>query len=248
MVAMASLQRACGSTEDPKNLLFIMFDDLRVDLNCMGQSHMITPNFDRLANRSVVFDHAYAQISVCNPSRDSILTGLRPDTVGTYGFQESFRPHMVFPTYLRRNGYLTSAYGKIFHWDGPDREIWNYEQDGMQWYEYQAWEGTIMNSTAMPDKTRPIEEFRDYKFATRAIDTLKKMVAQNSEKHFMLGVGFKLPHLALHVPYEFYDMYNDHGKNESWKLSDEERRFPGGITSLSYRCCAEQYMRYMQSK
>ena len=161
MMSMTSLQQPMGDTKDPKNLLFLMFDDLRVDLNSMGQSHMITPNFDRLANRSVVFDHAYAQISVCNPSRDSILTGLRPDTVGTYGFQESFRPHMVFPTHMSRNGYWTSAYGKIFHWDGPSKEIWNYDQDGMKWYDYQAWEAAIMNSTTMPDKIRPIEEFRD---------------------------------------------------------------------------------------
>lgn len=236
-----------GADSDPKNLLFIMFDDLRVDLNCMGQSHMITPNFDRLANRSVVFDHAYAQISVCNPSRDSLLTGLRPDSVGTYGFQESFRPHMVLPTQLRRNGYWTSAFGKIFHWDGPDKEIWNYKQDGMQWYDYQASEGVIMNSTTMPDKTRPVEEFRDYKFATKAIDTLKEMVTSYSDKHFMLAVGFKLPHLALHIPYKFYDMYS-HGKNESWSLSDEERRFPKSTSPLSYRCCAEQYMRYMQEE
>ncbi len=246
MMLMTSLQQSTGE-KDPKNLLFLMFDDLRVDLNSMGQSHMITPNFDRLANRSVVFDHAYAQISVCNPSRDSILTGLRPDTVGTYGFQESFRPHMVFPTHLSRNGYWTSAFGKIFHWDGPDKEIWNYDQDGMKWYDYQAWEGTIMNSTTMPDKTRPIEEFRDYKFATRAIDTLKNMVTKDSDKHFMLAVGFKLPHLALHVPHEFYEMYSD-GRNESWRLSDEERRFPATTTPLSYRCCAETYMRYMQKE
>ena len=247
MMSMTSLQQPMGDTKDPKNLLFLMFDDLRVDLNSMGQSHMITPNFDRLANRSVVFDHAYAQISVCNPSRDSILTGLRPDTVGTYGFQESFRPHMVFPTHMSRNGYWTSAYGKIFHWDGPSKEIWNYDQDGMKWYDYQAWEGTIMNSTTMPDKVRPIEEFRDYKFATKAIDTLKKMVTKDSNKHFMLAVGFKLPHLALHVPYKFYEMYND-GRNESWRLSDEERRFPETTTPLSYRCCAEAYMKYMQKE
>ena len=74
-----------------KNLLFIMFDDLRPDLNCYGRNYMITPNFDRLARKSVVFDNAFAQIAVCNPSRDSLLTGLRPDTVGTYWFHESFR-------------------------------------------------------------------------------------------------------------------------------------------------------------
>jgi iduronate 2-sulfatase len=64
-----------------------MFDDLRNELSVYDREHMITPNFERLAKRSVVFDKAFVQVSVCNPSRDSLLTGLRPDTVGTYGFQ-----------------------------------------------------------------------------------------------------------------------------------------------------------------
>ena len=59
------------------NLLFIMYDDLRPELSIYGRDHMITPNFERLAKRSVVFDYAFSQISVCNPSRDSMLTGLR---------------------------------------------------------------------------------------------------------------------------------------------------------------------------
>jgi hypothetical protein len=92
------------------NLLFIMFDDLRPELSIYGKAGIITPNFERLAARSVVFDHAYSQISVCNPSRDSLLTGLRPDTVGTYAFQSSYntyKNHMIFPTQLKRSGYKT---------------------------------------------------------------------------------------------------------------------------------------------
>ena len=86
------------------NFLLIMFDDLRLELSPYGRSHMFTPNFERLAKRSIVFDNAYAQVAVCNPSRDSLLTGLRPDTVGTYGFQSSFRPHLILPTQLVRSG------------------------------------------------------------------------------------------------------------------------------------------------
>jgi iduronate 2-sulfatase len=68
----------------PTNLLMIMFDDLRPELSIYGRDHMITPNFERLAKRSVVFDYSFCQVAVCNPSRDSLMTGLRPDSVGTY--------------------------------------------------------------------------------------------------------------------------------------------------------------------
>ena len=90
----AKYVNSVNNAYEDNNLLFIMFDDLRPDLNCYGQSHMITPNFDRLAKKSVVYDHAYAQISVCNPSRDSILTGLRPDTVGQLVDRSELSPYL----------------------------------------------------------------------------------------------------------------------------------------------------------
>jgi arylsulfatase A-like enzyme len=105
------------------NLLFIIFDDLRPELSIYGKSNIISPNFERLAARSVVFDHAYSQISVCNPSRNSLLTGLRPDTIGTYGFESSYGDHLIIPTRLKRSGYRTESYGKIRHWDGLDKEV-----------------------------------------------------------------------------------------------------------------------------
>lgn len=82
------------------NLIFIMYDDLRTELSIYGREHMITPNFERLAKQSVVFDHCYSQIAVCNPSRDSLMTGLRPDVIAVYNFQHSYRPHVSFPTQL----------------------------------------------------------------------------------------------------------------------------------------------------
>ena len=134
------------------NFLFVMFDDLRPELNVYGRSHMITPNFDRLASRSVIFDNVFAQIAVCNPSRDSLLTGLRPDTVGTYSFQSTFRPHLIFPNQFVKAGYKTAAYGKIAHWEAADKTIWNVEGYDNDWYKYQVRERAFMNSSTMPDK------------------------------------------------------------------------------------------------
>jgi arylsulfatase A-like enzyme len=64
----------------PMNVLFIMADDYRTEAGCYG-SPALTPNIDRLTRRAVSFDRAYCQQAVCDPSRSSLLTGLRPDAL-----------------------------------------------------------------------------------------------------------------------------------------------------------------------
>jgi arylsulfatase A-like enzyme len=212
-----------------------MFDDLRPELSIYGRKHMITPNFERLASKSVVFDNAYTHIAVCNPARDALLTGLRPDTIGTYAFQSSFRPFLTLPQQLNRMGYNTAGFGKILHWESNDRDMWNYDSWENDWYGYQNFERSIMNSSTMPDKIKPIEKFRDHEFATRTIETLRKIV--HEPKPWMVAIGFKHPHLAIHVPHHFYKMYK--GKEEMWRLSKKELRFPPSSPEVAYRCCAE---------
>lgn len=225
------------------NLLFIIFDDLRVELSIFGRLGIISPNFERLAARSVVFDQAYTQISVCNPSRDSLLTGLRPDTVGTYGFQstyQTYKNHMILPTRLKRSGYKTASLGKIRHWENVDTEVWD-ENDNANWYKYQTREVRYMNSSVMPDKIREDSTFPDYYFATKAVETIKRL--SQGPDYFMLAVGFKNPHLALHVPYKYFEMYRS--RVHLWNATNEELRYPPSAPKVSYRCCAAGSFRPM---
>lgn len=235
-----------ANAEDIKqtNLLMIMFDDLRPELSVYGKDYMITPNFERLAKKSVVFDYAFCQVAVCNPSRDSLMTGLRPDSVGTYNFGHSYWPHITLPHQLVRSGYNTAGIGKIFHWESTDKGIWSFDAWDNRWYDYQGEEWNKMNSSTMPDKYTPENKFRDYLFTDRALNTWKKMLNQN--KPFMLAVGYKLPHLCIHVPYRHYTMYRD--KKEAWKLSKRELRFPPTTTEVSYRCCADNHFKFMRGE
>ena len=72
------------AAKDKLNVLFIAVDDLRPELGCYGASHILSPNIDRFAKSGVLFQRAYCQQSVCNPSRTSLMTGLRPDTIGVW--------------------------------------------------------------------------------------------------------------------------------------------------------------------
>ncbi|TFH36970.1 MAG: DUF229 domain-containing protein [Bacteroidia bacterium] len=111
------------------NILFIAVDDLRPELGCYGNQDIVTPNIDRLAGAGVVFSNAFCQSAVCNPSRASLLTGLRPEATRVHDLYTSFRdsiPDVVtLPQYFKNNGYTTAAIGKIFHNTLPDTLSWS---------------------------------------------------------------------------------------------------------------------------
>ncbi|HCN30145.1 MAG TPA: hypothetical protein DIT64_15680 [Verrucomicrobiales bacterium] len=68
----------------PLNVLFIAVNDLRQEIGCYGAEHMKTPHLDQLAASGMLFERAYCQVAVCNPSRNSVLSGTRPDTTGIF--------------------------------------------------------------------------------------------------------------------------------------------------------------------
>lgn len=115
LVTGAAAQPAQPPASRP-NILFIIADDLRANY---GDAIAQTPNLKRLAQRAVTFNRAYAQYPVCNPSRVSFLTGMRPETTGILGNTTYFRtklPDIVtLPQLFRQNGYFTASLGKVFH-------------------------------------------------------------------------------------------------------------------------------------
>jgi iduronate 2-sulfatase len=131
LVLLPLLLCSCNSQPEETsrpNILFIPVDDLRPDLGCYGSTSMLSPHIDRLAAEGVTFTRTYCQQSVCNPSRASLLTGLRPDSIRVWDLRTSFRenvPEVVtLPQYFKQMGYTTIGLGKTFHNNIPDTLSW----------------------------------------------------------------------------------------------------------------------------
>jgi iduronate 2-sulfatase len=209
------------------NVLFIMADDFRPEMGCYG-STALTPNLDRLAKRSVQFERAYCQQAVCNPSRSSLLTGRRPDTLklwnnGTH-FRELNPDVTTLPLHFKEQGYTTRCVGKIFHnWHTAvkgDRRSWsadeflhyaNHGADTPQITgELPPNLATLNVGRGYPEQgitscyDVPDEAYYDGRVAAEAV----KVMAEVKGEPFFLAVGFWKPHAPFNAPKKYWDLYD----------------------------------------
>lgn len=124
--------RSSGAESNRLNVLFIAVDDLRPELGCYGNSVVKSPNIDRLAGQGIRFNRAYCQFALCNPSRSSLLTGRRPETLKVYTLEAFVRDKnpdvTTLPQLFKQTGYETRSFGKIFHvgnGNHDDAESWS---------------------------------------------------------------------------------------------------------------------------
>jgi arylsulfatase A-like enzyme len=209
------------------NVLFIAVDDLRPELGCYGKTEIHSPNIDRLAASGVRFTRAYCQQAVCGASRNSLLSGLRPDSTGIYGNNTSFReifPDVVsLPQHFKNHGYHVVGMGKIYHQNDPRSwsEPW-LAIPGMVWrlpentatqarLRQEAIErgltgkalgraarGPATESADVDDRGYPEGELTD-----TAIEALRRL----KDQPFFLAVGYIRPHLPFNCPKKYWDLY-----------------------------------------
>ena len=116
------------SIENP-NILFIIVDDLNDYIGVLnGHKQAKTPNIDKLANEATNFKNAHANVPVCQPSRNSLFTGILPHRSKDFGWTPHFKqPHLknktTFIELLKQNNYETYGTGKILH--ANKRNYWS---------------------------------------------------------------------------------------------------------------------------
>ena len=213
------------------NVLFIAVDDMRCELGCFGTKHVISPNIDRLAASGVLFTRAYCQQAVCNPSRASLMTGLRPDTTKVWDLVTDLRttiPDVVtLPQHFRGQGYRAVAYGKIYHNTFPDAPSWDEPTHGPRGGTAYSEENqrrlagfrqqmksngkppaavTRMRGPATEIQEQPDEMNFDGRQTGEALEKMKELAAGAAP--FFLAVGYIRPHLPFITPKKYWDLYD----------------------------------------
>lgn len=117
-----------SQAREPLNVLLITADDLNYNsVGCYGCAiPNITPNIDRMASEGILFNHGYVNIAVCQPCRQSIMTGRYPHNNGAPGFDPIAPEVPTLQEQLRKAGYLNAILGKEKHLKPMERYCWDY--------------------------------------------------------------------------------------------------------------------------
>ncbi len=227
---------ACAQEQAPDkpNVLFISIDDLNDWIEPLGGLDIaITPNFARLANRSMTFTNAHCASPACAPSRLAIMTGVHParsDVMKNKGGDGPFWRQIpvlkniaTMEQFFDRQGYKTMAGGKIYHTLAPPRTVINQAEPENWDFWFPSAHVPIPFQVRAPDEVifpedmigeapdyftwGPIshgdEKMADYHIVEWANYELK----ENHERPWFMAVGITRPHDPWEVPQKYFDMY-----------------------------------------
>lgn len=223
-VLLASLGNAVFAGQP--NILFLAIDDQNDWIGHLGGHPLVkTPHLDALAARGTTFTNAHCQAPLCNPSRASLLIGLRPSTTGIYGLSPSFRTvpklanRVTLPQYFAAHGYRTAGDGKIFHQGTRSggkanavdfKEVGGHAGVGAKPPQKLVPATPAISHPAMdwgvwpPDNDDTVKG--DYAVASWAIDQIK---SSPRDKPFFIAAGFFLPHVPCYATQKWFDLYPD---------------------------------------
>lgn len=205
------------------NVLFLISDDLNNLLGCYGDPLAKTPNIDRLAARGVIFEKAYCAFPLCGPSRNSMLTGLYPNSTGIHANSQIFRqtiPTQVsLPQAFRQAGYLAVRVGKLYHYNVPNSIGTNGHDDPGSW-EIECNPAGVDRLEEQPSITTltpnqfggtlswyaspKSDEFHTDALMASDAEWVLERCAKQKQRPFFLALGFFRPHTPYVAPKEPY--------------------------------------------
>jgi choline-sulfatase len=224
LLCLLSLPAFHAVAADRPNVLFLICDDLNCDIGCYGHPLVKTPNIDRLANRGVRFSHAYCQYPLCGPSRASFLSGLYPDQTlirRNAVYLREYVPNVqTMPQLFRRNGYIATRIGKMYHYNVPKHIGTSGHDDPYSWDQtinprgrdkddefliFSLVPGSFGGTLSWLAADGKDEEQTDGISANEAIRLLDRYAT--NKQRFFLAVGLYRPHTPFVAPKKYFDRY-----------------------------------------
>jgi len=233
-LSLATNSHSSQAAEDSEqlNVLFIAVDDLRPELGCYGHPSVLSPNIDRLASEGTAFTRAYCQQAVCNPSRASLMTGVRPESLGVMDLPTHFRDvrpdSVTVSQYFKQNGYHAQRVGKIYHTghgNHDDQHSWStlenfplgprygpYGTEHLQSRLQEAREqGIDLKDNSLRPRGLPWEapDVEDHELTDGGIAAAGvELIQRHKDEPFFIAVGFQNPHLPFVAPKKYWDLYD----------------------------------------
>lgn len=227
-LAMVCWLNSLAAAEEAKrpNVLFLVSDDLNNTLGCYGDDLVKTPHIDRLAARGVRFDRAYCAFPLCGPSRNSMLTGLYPNSTGILAngqvFRQTIPAQLSLPQAFRRTGYFAGRIGKIFHYNVPssvgtnghdDPGSWELELNpaGVDRLEEEPQIFTLLpgqfGGTLSWYASPKADRYHTDALMAEDAEWVLERCAKRKDRPFFLAVGFFRPHTPYVSPQPYFDLY-----------------------------------------
>ncbi len=226
LLMLSRVTNSLMAAEQRPNVLFLIADDLNNMLGCYGDPLAKTPQIDRLAARGVRFDRAYCSFPLCGPSRNSMLTGLYPNSTGILANAQIFRqtiPSQVsLPQAFRNSGYFAARIGKLYHYNVPNSIGTNGHDDPGSWelelnpagvdrleeqpQIFSLTPGQFGGTLSWHASPKSDQYHTDGIMAEDAEWVLKRC-AEKKDRPFFLTVGFFRPHTPFVSPKSYFEMH-----------------------------------------
>ncbi len=223
LIAVDCLPHKVTAADKQPNVLFLISDDLNNMLGCYGDPKAKTPNIDRLAARGVRFDRSYCTFPLCGPSRNSMLTGLYPNSTGIQANSQIFRQtipsqHSLSQAF-RLSGYFAARIGKLYHYNVPNSIGTNGHDDPGSW-ELELNPAGVDRMEHHPDifsltpgqfggtlswlASPKSDQYHTDGLMAEDADWVLERCAKRKDRPFFLAVGFFRPHTPYVAPKEPY--------------------------------------------
>jgi iduronate 2-sulfatase len=206
------------------NVLLVMADDLRDHGGAFTRDVVKTPNLDRLRARGTTFECAYVQYPVCNPSRCSMMAGLRAEQTGIVNNTDPLRRKMpgivTLPQLCKDAGWESHAFGKLYHLgggkDAGEKAKW--ADVGRSWHSAQDYKATKLGAKMIEGRNVTggalawcawgaadggDDDQPDGQIAAATV----AMIEQLGDKPWFIGCGFMKPHDPFIAPKKYFDLY-----------------------------------------